>query len=323
MMSKKNITFAIPIYNVEKYLDSCLDSMALESNYDDIEVLLINDGSPKNEESICKSYTEKYPYMHYIKKENGGYGSVINYALSVANGKYFKMLDSDDLLQKENINNYINFVRFCDTDIIVNDIEVFDDLSGNTIDYYCCPHFENKNISDINLSGKHLFLHNFTIKTELIRDILCPKKCLYTDAALLCYGFARAKSISSLGYTLYKYRLGRMGQSASIEVVIKHTNDYLSVYNHICSNFINVDSSKMKTDFFLEIQNCVLYNYLKSLILGKGINSYKDIKNIIKKYKEFKKKNSIKSNSEGKAIKMLSVSCFNYIILLIKFRKDI
>lgn len=322
-MPVKTITIAIPIYNVEKYLPHCLDSIILNQNYDDVEVLLINDGSPSSEDEICMKYVNKYPYMKYISKENGGYGSVINYAVKVANGKYFKMLDSDDMYDQSFLSDYLDFVRQSDSDLIINDVSVFDDCTGDQFDDYSCEVFQAKTFEDVNLLGKRLFLHNFAIRTSLIRGIVCPEKCLYTDAALLCYGISRAKTVSSSGINLYKYRLGRNGQSASKEVVLKHIKDYQMVYQHICACYSGRRLPYPQLDFFFEILDCVLNNYIRFTIGVKKLSAYSDVALVMKQYKDFKKRHKIATSSESKTVKLLSKSVLYYFALIPKFSGEI
>lgn len=322
-MSAKTITIAIPIYNVEKYLPHCLDSIILNQNYDDVEVLLINDGSPSSEDEICMKYVNKYPYMKYISKENGGYGSVINYAVKVANGKYFKMLDSDDMYNHSFLSDYLDFVRKSDSDIIINDVSVFDDSTGDQFDNYSCEVFQAKSFEDVNLLGKRLFLHNFAIRTSLIRGIVCPEKCLYTDAALLCYGISRAKTVSSSGIKLYKYRLGRNGQSASKEVVLKHIKDYQMVYQHICDCYSGKWLPAPQVNFFFEILDCVLNNYLRFTIGMKRMSSYNDVAQTIQHYKAFKKNYQLDPSFESKTVKLLSISSIAMVPMIYKFKREL
>lgn len=90
---KKVITIVIPTYNMEKYLSNCLESFIYDKQTNDIEVLIVNDGSKDNSINIANEYAKKYPNIFkVIEKENGGHGSTINAGLKVATGKYFKLI---------------------------------------------------------------------------------------------------------------------------------------------------------------------------------------------------------------------------------------
>ena len=103
MEKKYKLSVIIPIYNVEKYLEETLKSvieqtLGFENN---IEMILVNDGSPDNSEEICLRYKEKYPEnIVYIKQKNGGVSSARNTGAKVAKGEYINFLDSDDILSK-------------------------------------------------------------------------------------------------------------------------------------------------------------------------------------------------------------------------------
>ena len=93
----KTLTVSIASYNVEKFLRETLDSLCSPDIIEDIEVIIVNDGSKDSTVSIAREYVKKYPESFIlIDKENGGYGSTINSSLSIANGKYFRILDGDD-----------------------------------------------------------------------------------------------------------------------------------------------------------------------------------------------------------------------------------
>ena len=103
----KVLTVLIPVYNTEKYIKRCLDSLLVPETLNDIEVIVVNDGSKDHSVEIVKTYVEKYPQtVVLIDKENGGHGSTINAGLKAAKGKYFRVLDSDDWF------NTIEFVKF-------------------------------------------------------------------------------------------------------------------------------------------------------------------------------------------------------------------
>ena len=103
---KYRISVIIPIYNVEEYLEACLESLVKQSiDKKDLEVLLINDGSPDNSEAICKKFCEKYDFFKYFSKENEGLSKTRNFGIQHAQGKYFVFLDPDDELTEKSLKN--------------------------------------------------------------------------------------------------------------------------------------------------------------------------------------------------------------------------
>ena len=94
------ISIIIPIYNVEKYLRECLDSI-VNQTLGDVEILCVNDGSPDNSLKILEEYAEKDKRIKIINKENGGYASAINAGLEVAEGEFIQIVESDAPLMRE------------------------------------------------------------------------------------------------------------------------------------------------------------------------------------------------------------------------------
>ena len=98
-MADELISIIVPIYNVEKYLRQCLDSI-LNQTYQNFECLLINDGSPDNSADICREYVEKDSRFKYFEKENGGLSDARNYGIRQSKGSYITFVDSDDWLEE-------------------------------------------------------------------------------------------------------------------------------------------------------------------------------------------------------------------------------
>ena len=96
----KYLTIAIPSYNSELYLERCLDSMILPAGWmEQVEIIVVNDGSTDRTGEIADDYVRRFPdTVKVIHKENGGHGSGVNAGLEHAEGKYFKVVDSDDWL---------------------------------------------------------------------------------------------------------------------------------------------------------------------------------------------------------------------------------
>lgn len=114
------LSIIIPVYNVQEYLGACLDSIFNQDiPYYDYEVILVNDGSPDNSESIILEYSAKFPNIKYIKQENGGPSRARNTGLEEASGDYIWFIDSDDWIKSNCLNdlltyNYTNNLDFCE-----------------------------------------------------------------------------------------------------------------------------------------------------------------------------------------------------------------
>ena len=109
-MAEYKASVIVPVYNVEKFVAGCLDSLIEQTvGFENIEVVLVNDGSTDNSEAICREYAEKYNNICLYSKENEGLSKTRNYALSRAHGKYIFVLDSDDRLRADTVKAVTDF----------------------------------------------------------------------------------------------------------------------------------------------------------------------------------------------------------------------
>ena len=122
--SKALISIIVPIYNVEKYLRQCLDSIQ-DQSYQNFECLLINDGSPDNSADICKEYVSKDPRFRYIEKENGGVSSARNLGIECSVGAYITFIDSDDWVDSDYLEVLYNALIDENADISVSTYKRF------------------------------------------------------------------------------------------------------------------------------------------------------------------------------------------------------
>ena len=124
----KLLTISIAAYNAEEYLANCLESLVKSKFLNEIEIIVVNDGSKDNTKDIGEEYARKYPYsICVINKENGGYGSTIEASLSRATGKYFKLLDSDDYFSTEGLDALISKLAESEADTVITKTVVFRD----------------------------------------------------------------------------------------------------------------------------------------------------------------------------------------------------
>ena len=104
------VTVIIPVYNVEPYLKDCLDSLVAQTiPQEDMEVLMINDGSTDGSLEICEQYAEAYENFKVLSQENQGVSAARNNGIRSAKGKYLMYLDGDDTLSEETVENVIDF----------------------------------------------------------------------------------------------------------------------------------------------------------------------------------------------------------------------
>ncbi len=216
----KVLTVSIAAYNVEKFLKQTLDSLCDERYIEDIEVLVIDDGSKDNTSCIAKDYENKYPNsIKYVAKENGGHGSTINKGIELATGKYFRILDGDDYVDKDGFCEYINKLKDCETDVVITDYWWVDDLHNKY------PHnhkifgelepgkvLEYDKSMDSSLFG----LSTLSIKTDLVvqADFRITEKCFYVDVEFIVWAIYLSKSYIYFNDKVYMYRCVGTGQNS-------------------------------------------------------------------------------------------------------------
>ena len=231
----KILTVSIAAYNMEVYLRETLESLVDERVIDDLEVFVIDDGSIDRTLEIAQEYAVKYPNSIFsVHKENGGYGTTVNYSIAHATGKYFKLLDGDDWFDKEGLVKLVEFLKYSDVDMIVTPfcfgLEK-DDMKIEQLNYI----EKNKTlaIAEINhIKAKSaLPMWALAFKTDVIREgwIDLPQKIFYTDVIYDLEGMAKAESMYCMDYPLYCYRKDREGSSSIRENVIKHYSDGMEV----------------------------------------------------------------------------------------------
>lgn len=232
----KILSVVIPTYNMEKYLENCLDSFIYDEKAEDLEVLIVNDGSKDNSLSIARRYEEKFPNIFkVIDKENGGHGSTINAGLKVAKGKYFKVVDADDWVDTEELKKLLEFLYKNDVDCIISNYVHFYEFTNKYLTENCMiiEPFVIKDINDV--KNFRFTMHSFVFSTEKIRNVRLQEKCFYVDVEYNIYSYAQCENVVCLPINLYQYRLGRAGQSVSPEGLYKHRDNHFTVVKNIIS----------------------------------------------------------------------------------------
>lgn len=266
--SKKKISFTVPCYNSEDYMERCIESLLVGS--EEVEIIIVNDGSTDKTGKIANHYQKKYPsIVKVIHKENGGHGSGVNAGLKVATGEYFKVVDSDDWLDEDALFTLLKKLTEIEeekrsVDLIVCNY-VYDHL------------FENKqkvmsfqNVFPINQNctwndlghfkqSQYLIMHALIYKTKVLKKskIKLPEHTFYVDNIFAYQPLPFVESICYLNLNLYHYFIGRVDQSVNESVMINRVDQQIKVTKIIASalDLQNVKEMSPK-----------LYNYLLRML---------------------------------------------------------
>ena len=218
------ISLIVPIYNVENYLWSCLDSIAKQT-YSNIEVLLVNDGSPDGSGVICQEFVASDSRFRYIKKANGGLSDARNVGIARAQGEFLSFVDSDDWIEPTYVEDLYRAALFNDAEVVVSNYKKFD-VKDNCYwihvfdDYYethysgeeliqQLPALERKDFS-FTTSWGILFAH------RLFDAISFPKGKTIEDTRTNYRLFAESRRLTYIHKALYNYRVGVDSISSSI-----------------------------------------------------------------------------------------------------------
>lgn len=222
----KLLTISIAAYNVEQYLGETLESFVIPAIMNDIEVLIVDDGSKDNTKSIGIAYQEKYPNtFKYIEKENGGHGSTINKGITLATGKYFKIVDGDDYVDKTAFLKFIENLKQLDDDIVLSDLRVVNSKGEIRKD----PGVMDNGVNpfDLLVKGKHYYfdsrvntkifgLSTLSIKTALLQknNVRITEKCFYVDVEFIIWCIYLSNSFIYLPFSVYMYRKDDNGNNS-------------------------------------------------------------------------------------------------------------
>ena len=191
---QKLLTIVVPVYKVEPYINKCLDSCVLEDEnmMSQLEVIIVNDGTPDNSAEMSREYVKRYPNtFRQIDKENGGHGSAWNVGLKEATGKYLRFLDSDDWLT--NLDKLMKKLLMCDADCVLThmnnyheDTEKNDKWAITSSGYDTLLKLDNFDFKKLNDKTNAFNFWFCTYKTSILKPLqpLFMEKVMYDDSIL-------------------------------------------------------------------------------------------------------------------------------------------
>ena len=259
---EKILTISIAAYNVSAYIKECLDSLVKCSYLDALDIVVVDDGSHDNTVEIVQKYVSKYPdSIRLVRKENGGHGSTINRAVSVAKGKYFKVLDGDDWVDAVELDKLLEVLRKISSDLVLSNYTRCVPGNYKTVDYTNLFITDTEiSMSEYNNRNKFewISMHAIVIRTDVYRNygFRISEKQFYVDVEFIYFSLVAAKTIYYSSVNVTQYRLGRSGQSVSLEGAYKNISDNIKVAERITNMYYS------KT-YSIEGKEAVLYDLVK------------------------------------------------------------
>lgn len=258
----KLLTIVIPTYNVEKYLERCLDTLVYNEDIQKyLEIIIVNDGSTDNSLKIAREYEKKYESIKVLDKENGGHGSTINAGLKVATGKYFRVIDSDDWVNVIDFKKFILDLKDIDCDAIITNFSreyVYNNTSkkykySKQIEYNKIYNLSNFDLSKFN--DDYFYMATTSYKTEILKknNILLDENMFYVDMEYVIFPFAYINNFILLDYDIYRYFIGRPDQSVNIKSFVKNRANHEYVLKKLINYYSSIELSKNKMDYIKKI----------------------------------------------------------------------
>lgn len=278
------ISVIVPVYRVEKYLEECLVSI-LKQSFRDLELILIDDGSPDNSGIICERYAQLDKRIRVIHQKNGGHSAARNTGLDIAQGKYISFIDSDDIVPDWMLAELYHVITKYNLDMVKGRHQRFTDSIEKTDQYdsqvYVMdteqaienfldePHSSDKKINVAVWDGLY--------KRELFNDIRFPLGLIYEDGYVTPQILLKADKIAVYNKIIYFYRRNPNGTMA--QGITKHSLQSLNDWEFL---------HYLITDRFPQYGN---------MTCKKWINKYLEMYKYIQNHKEL--------DSDGKILRRI------------------
>lgn len=245
----KLLSFAIPCYNSQDYMEKCIESILIGG--EDVEIIIVDDGSKDRTAEIADAYAKKYPtIVKAIHQENGGHGEAVNTGLKNATGLYFKVVDSDDWVDEYAYRSILDKLK---------------SLSGGreTVDMFLANYvyekegakhkkvmrqtgfptdriFEWDDIRRFH-KGHYILMHSVIYRTQLLRDcgLELPKHTFYVDNIYVYKPLPHVRKMYYMDVDFYRYFIGREDQSVNEKVMIGRIDQQIKV-NKIMLEDVNL-----------------------------------------------------------------------------------
>ncbi|MGN0527797.1 MAG: glycosyltransferase family 2 protein [Eubacterium sp.] len=304
------ISVIIPVYKVEKYLDRCVESI-VNQTYKNLEIILVDDGSPDNCPALCDEWAEKDRRIKVIHKENGGVSSARNAGVEGAKGDYIAFVDSDDYIEQGAYEFMINSAVKDDSDILVCSYFA-DNTDDENTDNALWDVSQSDALSKIACGDyKYGVLWNKLYKKSVAENIMMPDLVCCEDLVYNYFAFKNAKKIKESNAKYYHYMsndestvhgsfgIGAFDAVKSKEIILKNEQG-TSLEKYAVKGLIN---------------SCfvVLSGVIQS---GKCLDKYDFLRDIILSYKKEIFNSNLYSNKERIKVFVLQISkkFYNYFI---------
>lgn len=235
----KLLSVAIPCYNSQAYMRKCIESLL--PGGEEVEIIIVNDGSSDGTEAIGKEYVERYPsIVKLVNKPNGGHGSAVNAGLKEATGIYFKVVDSDDWVQLAAYEKILATLKELtgtdkNLDMLISNFVYEKVGEKNKVMKYkhALPVNQMFTWNDVKHfhKGQYMLMHSVIFRTKLLREcgLNLPEHTFYVDNLFVFEPLPYVKNMYYLDVNFYRYYIGREDQSVNESIMISRIDQQLKV----------------------------------------------------------------------------------------------
>lgn len=251
----KLLSVTVPCYNSEAYMRKCIDSLLVGG--EDVEILIVDDGSTDQTGAIADAYAAQYPaVVKVIHKENGGHGSAVNAGLECAAGLYFKVVDSDDWVKESAYEKILETLRDITAgdstlDMLISNFvyEKEGEAKHKVMKYrHALPQDRIFTWNEVRHfhKGQYILMHSVIFRTRLLREcgLKLPDKTFYVDNLFVFEPLPYVRNMYYLDVNFYRYYIGREGQSVNEEIMISRIDQQIKV-NKIMVDYLTANMDKI------------------------------------------------------------------------------
>lgn len=220
----KLLSFVIPAYNSEAYLEKCISSMLEPSVLPALEIIVVNDGSADATEKIALRFCGQYPgTVRLITQKNLGHGGALNTGCAAAQGKYLKVIDADDWVESRSLPAFVKALEKCDSDVVLTHYRTVNITTGEEKAWRCYPEAFGKamTLADVMRRwgdfDRALTFHGIAYRTDFYQKmgLSLSEHIFYEDHEFATFPCCHAETVTPLDIFVYVYRIGDVNQSVS------------------------------------------------------------------------------------------------------------
>ena len=284
---KEKVSIIIPIYKVEKYIRKCIDSV-LKQTYNNIEIILVDDGSPDNCPSICDEYAKKDNRIKIIHKKNGGLSDARNYGLDIATGNWITFIDSDDYVTEDYVETLLNLSEInYDIGVILPQYVYEGKINKKNQEK------KSKSIILKSVDALEMMLYQKEFDTsawgkiykkELFENVRFPKGKLYEDISTIYITFLKSKNVVYYNKKKYMYLQRKdsiMGQKFKVKDM-----DYITQAEKMLNDIKKISNENLTNSAICRYVNA---NYSILLKIKRNKKFKKERNEILSNINKFKK----------------------------------